>query len=239
MKNRKLVYDWPLRIFHWLFALLFATAFIIAKNIDDESPVFFYHMLAGMLLSVLVFERFIWGFIGTRYSHFSSFDWHPKTLFSYFIGIFQNSPKRWPGHNPATSWAAIFMMICALGLGISGYLMTGAGLKENLEDVHEILANSFLVLVAAHIAGIVVHTIRFRDWIALSMLSGTKSNIDESDKIESAKAGAGVIFLAIFLGFALYLYQGFDPKAGNVKIFGSVLSLGEGENEQEEESDSD
>jgi cytochrome b len=87
MKNRKLVYDWPLRIFHWLFALLFAAAFLIAKNIDDESPVFFYHMLAGILLSVLVFERLLWGFMGTRYSRFSPFEWNPKTLISYFGGF--------------------------------------------------------------------------------------------------------------------------------------------------------
>lgn len=32
-----LVYDWPTRIFHWLFAALFVTAFAISNLLDDDS----------------------------------------------------------------------------------------------------------------------------------------------------------------------------------------------------------
>ena len=42
------VYDLPTRFFHWLFASLFIAAFAIAKTVDDESPLFSYHMLAGL-----------------------------------------------------------------------------------------------------------------------------------------------------------------------------------------------
>lgn len=38
--KKKAVYDLPTRLFHWLFALLFLIAFIIAKTIDDESSLF-------------------------------------------------------------------------------------------------------------------------------------------------------------------------------------------------------
>lgn len=49
--KRELVYDLPTRIFHWMFAVLFLTAFVITKTVDDESAVFSYHMLAGLVLA--------------------------------------------------------------------------------------------------------------------------------------------------------------------------------------------
>lgn len=54
-------YDLPLRIFHWLFALLFLTSFSIAKLIDDESIVFVYHMLSGIMMVFIIIMRGRWG----------------------------------------------------------------------------------------------------------------------------------------------------------------------------------
>lgn len=56
MRNQ-LVYDLPLRLFHWTFSGLFITAFLIAKTIDDDSVVFSCHMLAGLLLGFAVILR--------------------------------------------------------------------------------------------------------------------------------------------------------------------------------------
>lgn len=88
MRNQ-LIYDLPMRIFHWLFAGLFIAAFLIAKNVDDESPVFSYHMLVGLLLGFTVLMRILWGFVGTKHSKFTSFALHPKDLVMiwFLIGI--------------------------------------------------------------------------------------------------------------------------------------------------------
>ncbi len=161
MRNQ-LVYDLPTRIFHWLFAGLFVTAFLIAKTVDDESPTFSYHMLAGLLLGFTVLLRILWGVVGTKYSKFSSFALHPKSLVAYFSGILSGDKRRWAGHNPASSWATIAMLCFALGLGLTGYLMA-SGQKETFEDFHELLANGFLVTVLMHIAGVVLHALRRRD----------------------------------------------------------------------------
>ena len=79
MRNR-MIYDLPTRIFHWLFAGLFIAAFLIAKTVDDESPAFSYHMLAGLLLTLIVLLRILWGFVGTKHSRFASFALYPKDL---------------------------------------------------------------------------------------------------------------------------------------------------------------
>ncbi|MBK8205032.1 MAG: cytochrome b/b6 domain-containing protein [Bdellovibrionales bacterium] len=121
--------------FTGFFAGLFVTAFLIAKTVDDESLVFSYHMLAGLILGFTVLLRILWGVVGTKHSKFSSFALHPKSLVAYFSGILSGDKRRWFGHNPASSWATIAMFCFALGLGLTGYLMA-SGQKETFEHIH-------------------------------------------------------------------------------------------------------
>lgn len=72
MKTKR-VYDYPTRVFHWLFALLFVIAFTIGTTVDDDSALFLFHMLAGLVLCALVLFRVIWGFVGTKHARFSGF----------------------------------------------------------------------------------------------------------------------------------------------------------------------
>jgi cytochrome b len=233
MKNH-LIYDLPTRIFHWLFAGLFVTAFFIAKTIDDDSPTFYYHMLAGLLLGFTVLLRILWGIVGTKYSRFSSFALHPKDLLAYLMGILTGDRRKWPGHNPASSWAALAMFVLALGLGITGYLMA-SGQTEEFEDFHELLANGFLVVVLMHVAGVVLHSLRHQDAIGLSMVHGKKKDIADSDGIASARPGVAFLFVGLVLMFTSQLVSGFDSKTLSLSLFGRTLQLGEGEESNSEE----
>ena len=232
MRNR-LIYDLPTRLFHWIFAGLFIGAFVIAKTIDDESVVFSYHMLAGLLLFFTVALRLLWGLVGSRYSRFDSFALHPKDLISYFMGIFAGDKRKWAGHNPASSWASLVMFALALGLGITGYLMA-SGQKEELEDIHELLANGFLVVVLMHVAGVVLHAFRHRDGIAMSMIDGAKVETPQVEGIVKPRIVVAFVFVCLVAGFAFYLIKNFDGQTQSLKIFGSSLQLGEGEQELEQ-----
>lgn len=231
MKNQ-LVYDLPQRLFHGLFALLFISAFAIAKTIDDDSPLFSYHMLAGLLLGFTVLLRIIWGFVGARYSRFSSFALHPKDLADYFLGILSGSKRKWVGHNPASSWATLSMFGLALGLGLTGYLMA-SGDKETYEDIHELMANGFLVVVLLHVAGVVLHGFRHQDGIAMSMVNGAKSDVSDTEAISSARPGIALLFVGMVLTFGIYLVGSFNIQAQTLDLFGTTLQLGESENDDD------
>lgn len=222
------IYDTPLRVFHWIFAVLFITAFAIGKTIDDEELLFSYHMLAGMVLSFSVVLRLLWGFMGSKYSRFSSFDLNPRGLINYLSGIFKNDKRLWAGHNPASSWAAIVMFTLALGLGFTGYLM-GRGYKEQLEDIHELMANTFLVVVLLHIAGVLIHGWRHRDQIALSMVSGYKNKISTDQGVQRPYRYIAVLFLVLVFGFSAYLVNNFDKDTRTLNLMGQSLNLGEEE----------
>lgn len=231
-----LIYDLPTRIFHWTFSGLFLFSFVIAKTVDDESVVFSYHMLSGLLIGGIVLWRIFWGLFGSQHARFTGFNLNPMYLKDYFLGILSGSKKRWSGHNPASSWAAITMFVLAAGLATTGYLMS-TGSKEAFEDLHEFMANAFVIIVILHIAGVILHVLRHRDALALSMIDGKKELIDSKDSISSSNGFAAILFIAFVTSSAIYLANNFNIQNRTLNIFGQTLQLGESENENESENE--
>jgi cytochrome b len=237
--SRGLVYDLPTRIFHWLFVALFVTAFVIAKTIDDESVTFSYHMIAGMTLSFLVVLRIIWGIIGTKHAKFSGFALNPTDLIGYATGFFSGSKRRWAGHNPASSWAAVVMMTLALCLGITGYRMATGPENHDIKEIHETLATLFLIVALTHVAGIIIHTVRHKELIGLSMVDGKKDNLGSGQTIGDPKNLVGIIGLAMVLAWATTLLVKFDPSTRSLTLFGTHLQLSENEEDHKNSDESD
>ena len=237
MKKMTLVYDWPTRIFHWLFALLFIGAFTIAKTFDDDSAIYPYHMLAGLTLVVLIVLRMFWGLFGSYYAQFKNFDLNPVNLVQYLKDVFLKNGTRRLGHNPASSWAAVVMMILVLGLAITGYMITQKIAKETVEEIHEIFSNLFVILVIFHIAGIIVHTLKHKDQIGLSMVHGFKQDVANQKGIAKSHALVGVLFLFLTVGFGYYIYHNYDTTEQSLKFMGQSLQLGENQSVRSNQSD--
>lgn len=231
--KKQMVYDWPTRIFHWSFATLFIFTFVVAKTVDDDSVVFTFHMLAGMSLGFLVLLRLLWGLVGTRYARLSSFDLNPNSLVDYFRGILTGQKKIWAGHNPASSWAALVMMALALGLAITGALMT-QGYQESLEDLHELLANAFLITALSHLAGLALHVVRHQDALPFSMISGQKQGIEPHQGISKTRPFWGVVAIVLILSFGTLLVRNFDAQNQTLNFLGKSWQLGEPGGEEDE-----
>lgn len=231
--KRVLVYDVPTRVFHWLFVLLFLSAFSIAKFSEDEAQIFYLHMICGLTLVFLVFCRLIWAGIGTRYARFGGFELNLKSLQTYLLSVQKKKLTPTAGHNPASSWAAITMMVCALSSACTGILMTSGTKGEWLEECHEISAYSFVIVAILHVLGIVIHTIRFKDMIGLSMLDGKKAHLQESDSISHPYLGMGLLLGGVVLLFGFYLHKNYDAHSGKLEVFGAQLQLTEIKKEED------
>jgi len=228
-----LVYDLPTRLFHWLFAGFFITAFAIANLVDDDSARFSLHMLAGLGMVFVIVLRLIWSLLGTRHARLTDLALNPAQLMAYFKGMFSGGSRRWIGHNPASSWAAVAMVGLGLGLGATGYLMaTGAG-SGALKEVHELMANAFLVVVALHIGGVAAHVLRHRDHLQASMVTGRKEALSsEQEPVRSGRI-AGLAFVVLSGLFMGYLLQQYDAQARTLELFGTTMQLGENEHHDE------
>lgn len=231
-KTRFLVWDLPVRLFHWLLVAGLFGAVVIVYGFGDHSPQFPYHALFGLTIVLMVVLRIIWGIAGTRYAKFSSFLYGPGKVIGYLKDVFTNGSTSYTGHNPGSSWAIFVMLICILILGITGFRM-GQGFEE-VKKFHEFFATLLLATVGAHILGIIIHTIRKKENITASMIHG-KKEVEEKDSIPSAKPIIAILFVLITLAWGYGVFSNYNAATGIAKlpVIGTSLQIGE-ENEQNE-----
>ena len=72
-KQSILVWDLPVRIFHWLLAACFVGVFATGDSERWRD----IHIMLGYTMLILVAFRLIWGFIGSRYARFGAFAFGP------------------------------------------------------------------------------------------------------------------------------------------------------------------
>lgn len=169
-ETRILVWDLPLRAFHWLLAASFLGAFVTAESERYRDV----HVALGYTLLGLLAFRLFWAFAGTRHARLSSFAFGPSAVLRYLKSLASGKPSRYVGHNPAGSWVIYALVVLGLVTGVSGYALNADMAGHWLEEFHEAAADAMLALVAVHIAGVVVSSLLHRENLALAMLSGYK-----------------------------------------------------------------
>ena len=231
--QKPLIYDLPTRLFHWSFAGLFVGAFFIVNIFDDESAIFPYHMMMGLALAFIVSLRIIWGIFGTKYARFSSYVLNPVALIDYLKGVISGKATRKLGRNPASSWAALVMIFLSIGLAVTGFLMTSGNGSHDLEEAHELFANTFIIVAILHVAGIVLHTLRHKESIGYSMIHGYKEPVDgDNTGIGGHHVAVGLLFVLLIASFVFFLGKNYNPEQQRLNLFGTYLELHEMEEEE-------
>lgn len=191
-----LVWDLPVRIFHWLMALSFAGAFLTAESERWR----LVHVTLGYTVAGLVVFRLLWGLAGTRHARFASFVRGPKAVVRYLRSLLSGRPEQHVGHNPAGALAIVALLGLALLVTAAGWATYNEVGGEWLEDLHEGAANAMLALVGLHIAGVVLSSFLHRENLVRAMIDGHKHGAQE-DGIRSPRTLFGVLLLAVVLGF--------------------------------------
>jgi cytochrome b len=226
--NKILVWDIPTRLFHWAFAASLTAAIAIGFLVDDDRPIFQLHMLFGIVGLFLLAVRVVMGFVGSRYSRFTSYPLHPRELVGYLINAVLTKTKRYAGNNPGSAMAAVLMFLLVPALFLSGIGFGG----EAFEELHEVFAWALLAVIVMHLAGLAWHTLRHRENISLAMVTGRKNGLPE-EATSSAQPVWGAIILVLAGGWITALFASHNSKAAAVKLplVGVTLSLGENESE--------
>jgi cytochrome b len=206
-----LVWDIPTRLFHWLFA----GSFVVAYLAGDEHALLPLHVFAGLLILVLIAFRLVWGLIGSRYARFTSFMFSPLAAMRYAFEMVRGKARHFIGHNPAGSWAIYALLLLGAASSITGLMTLLSG--ESFKDIHEVLANAMLVLVIAHIIGVVVGSVLHKEHLAKSMVNGYKEG-NKEDGIRSPRYLGAVILLALAAGAGGIFLNGYDAAQRTLKL---------------------
>jgi cytochrome b len=171
------VWDICIRVFHWSLATSFAAAWFTAEGRDG------LHQLAGLTAATLIGLRLIWGFIGTPYARFSQFVRSPGNIYAYLRSILTGSEARFIGHNPAGGAMVIALLMTLSATAFTGWLMTTDAYfgDETMQAVHSRIADGMLVLVALHLGGVILASIRHRENLVVAMVTGQKRPASPND----------------------------------------------------------
>lgn len=183
--TERLVWDLPLRLFHWLLVCSLSASWITAKIGYDVRQ---YHVWLGFWMIGLLTFRVVWGFIGPRHARFASFFPRPRLLLAHIRESFRGRARPSAGHNPVGGLMVFALLILIAVQAISGlfvdddifyagpYASTASeSLTDVMSTIHHNIINVILALVAAHIAAVIYFSVLRKQALIRAMLTGRKS----------------------------------------------------------------
>jgi cytochrome b len=164
------VWDPVVRLFHWGLAASFAAAWLTS---DSRGQI---HTVIGYCAAALLAIRFVWGLIGPGYARFAQFVRGPRDVFGYLAAMARGAEARFIGHNPAGGAMVIALLAGLAATAFTGWLMTTDAYfgDELVQELHSIAATSVLLLVAAHVGGVILASVRHRENLVKAMITGRK-----------------------------------------------------------------
>lgn len=215
------VWDLPVRIFHWLLAILVVTAYVTQEIGGNAMQ---WHFRAGYAILTLLLFRIVWGFIGPRYARFSDF-WHgPARALAYLRG---RAERTFHGHNPLGSLSVFAMLAALLFQAIAGLFSNddiandgplvrfiSKEWSDRITGLHaDVGATLLYVLIGLHVAAILWYLVRNRENLIVPMLTGDKLTTSDA---QPANDGWSIRLLALAL---LVLCAGVVYLVVNAKTF--------------------
>jgi len=225
MPEKRLIWDLPLRVFHWLLVLSITGSYITAQLGFNWTQVHFY--LGYFTLGLIAF-RIIWGFVGPRHARFSSFLRGP----SQFIAYLRTLPKRDStpvvGHNPGGGWWVVVMLAMVGAQAVSGLFITddiawsgpyNAAVSSDVAGkmgwFHELNFNVLIWVVALHVLAITFYWIYKRQNLLVPMFSGRKVSdlIPAHEALPSSQLWKALIIAVLCAGAVYWLISAAPPPA--------------------------
>lgn len=219
--EKRLVWDLPLRLFHWLLVLTVLGLWIAAENDYMQ-----YHFYLGYFIIGLLIFRVIWGFVGPRHARFSRFFPTPAAIFAYTKKLFGGGTVQTVGHNPLGSVMVFVMLIVLAVQAGSGLFATddiiwagpynpavSGDTADFLTTVHHFNFNIILAAIALHVLAVALYAVAKKQNLVRPMVTGKKSAavVPEGEAIQGPGIVKTIIVIAISAGLVYWLISAAPP----------------------------
>jgi cytochrome b len=180
--ERKLIWDLPVRVFHWSLVLLLAVSWGTQKLGLME-----LHHYSGYAIATLVLFRLAWGLVGPRYARFTSFIAGPRHVLRYLRSWTAGDAQAPAGHTPAGGWMILGLLALLAAQVATGMLNSHDGLdagpwywaassaiREFANRWHARLFDLLLVFSAVHVISVLLYRLRPGVDLIAPMFTGRK-----------------------------------------------------------------
>ena len=206
MSKEYLIWDLPVRIFHWAFAITILSSWFTAEQGSEYIEL---HMQLGYVALGLILFRILWGIVGPKHARFSNFIPSPRSLLAYLKDI--KKDKTTPGHNPLGALMVVLMIVLISAQAISGlfinddvfssgpyYGSVGKDIEKIMSFIHHNAFNFMIGAIFLHLLAIFFYWRVKKQNLVVPMITGKKTDkhANASDAIPHSSIILG-IFVAL------------------------------------------
>ncbi|MBD3585007.1 cytochrome B [Salinimonas sp. HHU 13199] len=218
--ERRLVWDLPTRLFHWLLVASLIVQYLTATWIENAMQ---WHFYCGYFTLGLLVFRLLWGLVGPTYARFTHFLTSPATVLNYNKTLFSRHSVAYTGHNPLGGYVVVLMLTMLITQAVSGLFMTDdifmegpwyASASQSVQNwmntLHRTGFNWLLAIIALHITAVIFYAIFKKQPLTSAMLHGKKST--KKPAIRSSKLWLAA-FLVVVTAILIYYLVVIAPPA--------------------------
>jgi len=213
--EKHLIWDLPLRIFHWSFAFTILACWYTAEHKEDHIEL---HMQLGFVALALIIFRILWGVIGPKHARFAQFFPSAKTLIAYLTK--PNKDTTVAGHNPLGALMVILMILLISTQAISGlfinddvfssgpyYGSLSSEFEKLMSFLHHNTFDFMIVAIGLHISAIAYYWRVKKQNLVIPMITGKKASgqVKATDAIPHSKIILASIVAVCCAGFVYWL----------------------------------
>lgn len=212
-----LIWDLPVRLFHWVLVLLIVASFTTGKLGGNWLT---WHFYSGYLILALVLFRIVWGLIGSDTARFTGFIRSPAQVLRYGRSLLGGPQQFHAGHNPLGGLMVVLMLALLLlqastGLFADDDIATRGPLADKVADatvslltrIHRININVLLACVGIHIAAALFYLFVKKDNLIVPMVTGMKTVPHGIQDPAMSRGWIGFVVFAIALAFVIWLVK--------------------------------
>jgi len=202
-----LVWDIPVRVFHWALVLLIAFSWL-----SGEMEWMVWHLYSGYTVLALVLFRIIWGIVGSTHARFADFIYGPRAVIAYIKTLPSRTAAKFAGHNPLGGISVVLIMLCLLvqagtGLFANDDVLTegplfnhvSKELSDWLTTIHKYNFNALLTLAGLHIAAVLYYLGYKSENLIKPMITGRKQLASGMEPAHARVRGVGLAAMLLAL----------------------------------------
>jgi cytochrome b len=221
----RLVWDWPLRLWHWLFAVAVSGAWVTGQwgGYDWRQ----WHFYFGQATVGLLIFRLVWGFVGPKHARFFRFLPGPSRLLAYLKTLPQRQALENPGHNPLGAIAVVVILALVTAQATSGlfiyddilyegpwYVAASEQVADVASRIHHWLGWPIGAIIAIHLTAILFYRLYKRQRLTRAMITGRKpaKRVPEEAAIRSSRTWLAIVLIIAVAAFTWWLLAVAPPE---------------------------
>ena len=203
-----IIWDLPLRVFHWLLVLCVVTSVTSAKL-----GLTGIHERSGLAVMALILFRIVWGFSGSQTARFSGFLKSPRCVWYSLRKLMLKQTDDLSGHSALGGYATIVLLTICMVMAVSGSFSTDDILYEGpfahfapnhiklASSIHHMTENALYAVIVLHLLALFVYFWRLKKNLVPAMITGSRPKaVGPSGVIPMAHTVFGLLLMTALIG---------------------------------------